>query len=457
MSNARPISNHIRAILTLGLPLIGSHLANFAIGVTDTVMMGWYGVEELAAVVLASSFYFVVFIFGSGIALAVMPMVAEASENDDEVEVRRASRMGIWLSLAYGILVLPLFWYSGPILLALGQGDVLAHLGQEYLLTIGPVIFPALLIMVLKSFLSGLERTQVILWVSVLGAVLNGVLNWVFIFGKLGMPEMGVRGAAIASLTAQTVTFAMFALYAVVLPELRRYALFKRLWRSDTDALRRVFTLGWPISVTMLAEVGLFVGAAVLVGWIGTMEVAAHGIALQISSATFLVHLGLSNAATIRAGRALGRHEIDDLQRGAHIVLIMSVLFSLVAVVVFVTYPEFITGLFLSPDNPERGLIIPLASALLIISGLFQLVDGTQAVGLGLLRGVQDTRMPMLIAAFSYWGVGMPASYYFGFHLGYGTEGIWYGLVTGLASAAVLLLSRFWLKTLPDLKICAQT
>ncbi|WP_261195000.1 MATE family efflux transporter [Pseudoruegeria sp. SHC-113] len=438
-------------ILTLGLPLIGSHLAQFAIGVTDTVMMGWYGVEELAAVVLGSSLFFVIYIFGSGFALAVMPMVAEAGEAGDETEVRRATRMGMWLSIAYSLLVLPLFWNSGALLSSLGQGEQLASDARDYMRIAGFGVLPALLVMALKSFLSGLERTQIILWVSIAGAVLNGLLNWVLIFGNFGAPEMGVKGAALASVIANGATLAMFAAYASMAPALKIYRLFQRFWKPDGEAMKRVFLLGWPISVTLLAEVGLFAGAAVLVGWIGTMEVAAHGIALQVSSATFLVHLGLSNAATVRAGRALGRGEVEDLKRGARVVLGMSMLFASATVVVFFTVPEVITGLFLAPDNPDRGVIIPLASALLIISGFFQLVDGAQAVGLGLLRGVKDTRAPMLIAAFSYWGVGMPASYVIGFTLGYGVHGVWYGLVLGLASAAVLLLARFWLWTVPAL------
>ncbi len=452
MSNIRPIPEHLRAILVLGMPLIGSHLANLAIGVTDTIMMGWYGIEELAAVVLASTLYFVIFIFGSGFAMAVMPMVAEASENDDDQEVRRASRMGMWLSVFYGFLVLPLFWYSGQLLLALGQGETLSEYGKGYLRLVGFAIFPALLTMVFKSFLSGLERTQFILWASVCTAVLNGFLNWVLIFGNLGAPEMGVNGAALASLISQITAFVAFGTYVWLAPSFRRFSLFQRIWRRDSEALQRVFKLGWPISVTLLAEVGLFSAAAVMVGWIGTKEVAAHGIALQVSSATFLVHLGLSNAATIRAGRALGRKEIDDLARGGMTVFVLSLIFSLITVVVFFTFPEEITGLFLSPDNPDRSLIIPMASTLLLISGLFQLVDGAQVIGLGLLRGVQDTRSPMIIAAFSYWGVGMSASYILGFPLGYGTEGIWFGLVIGLAIAAVLLHLRFWKKTLPDLR-----
>ncbi len=440
------LSSHARAILALGLPLAGSHLAQFAVGVVDVIMMGWYGIDALAAVVLGSTFFFLLFIFGAGFAGAVMPMVAEAEAAGNETEVRRATRMGLWISLGFAALMLPLFLWSEPLLRILGQKPELAGLARTYLVVVGFQLAPALLVMVLKNYLSALERTQFILWMTVGGAVLNGFLNWVLIFGNLGAPEMGIRGCALASLTSHSLTLVVIVLYAGLLPDLRKYALFQRMWRPDPDALRRVFVLGLPIGLTLLAEVALFSAATFMFGWIGTNALAAHGIAIQIASATFMVHLGLSNAATVRAGRALGRRDQAGLIRGVQVATALSLIFALITVAVFVSFPQFLVGLFLDPANPERNAIVPIGAGLLVIAGVFQVVDGVQVMSLGALRGVQDTRVPMVLAAISYWLIGVPVSYTLAFHVGWGGAGIWWGLVVGLAAAALFLTTRFWTK-----------
>ena len=277
--------------MTLGLPIIGSHVAQMAIVTTDTVMMGWYGVEELAALVLAGSFYFVVFLVGAGFSFAVLPMVANASELGDDVKVRRITRMGLWISALYAMILIPFMWWSKPLLVGLGQADVTAQLAQDYLRIAGFGLFPALFVMVIKNYLAALERTQFVLWLTVATALLNVVLNYMLVFGNWGAPELGVRGAAIASVAIVTLSLPVLVIYAkAVMPE---HVLFQRIWAVDRGALVQVFRLGWPIGLTNLAETGLFTAAAILVGWIGTHELAAHGIALQWASLTFVVHLGL--------------------------------------------------------------------------------------------------------------------------------------------------------------------
>jgi len=433
---------HARAVMALGLPLAGGHLAAFAIRVVDTVMLGWYGIDELAAVVLAGGFFFVLFIMGGGFAMAVMPMVARAEAEGDAVQVRRVTRMGLWLSLGYAVVVAPVMLWGAPILEALGQAPDLSELAGAYLAIALFGMAPELCLMVLRSYLSALERARIVLVFTIVTAVLNGVLNWAFIFGNLGAPEMGLRGAALASVLAAVIGVAITAIYAVrAFPE---HALFQRFWRPDPEALARVFRLGWPIGVTLIAEVGLFNAAAILVGLIGKVELAAHGIALQISSATFLVHLGLSNAGTIRAGQAVGRGDAAGLRRGALVVSVISLFWVAATVAVFLAVPEPLMGAFLDPADPQRGAVIAVGAGLLAIAALFQLADAGQVVTVGLLRGMEDTRVPMLIAAFSYWGVGLPASWLLGFPAGLGAQGIWLGLTLGLAVAWLLLGWRFW-------------
>ncbi len=445
---------HFRAIAVLGLPLVGGHLAQFAIGLTDTVMLGWYGVEALAAVTLASSYYFVLFLFGAGFGWAVMPMVATAAAEEDETSIRRSTRMGLWLSLLYAALMMPLLWWSYPILIALKQEPQVAQTASEYLRVAGWGLFPALLVMVLKSYLAALERTQIVLWITVIAAVVNGVTNYALIFGNWGAPELGVMGAAIASVVTQIVSLVAVIIYAVrVLPE---HSLFQRFWRPDWDMFGRVLRLGVPIGLTTLAEVTLFATSAIMMGWLGQVPLAAHGIALNLASATFMVHLGLSNAATIRAGNALGRRDRAHLERGAIAVTGMSLVVSVLTIILFLTCAEPLISLFMEADNAQRGEILAIGTGLLAMAALFQLVDGAQVIALGLLRGLQDAQVPMIMAALSYWVIGIPASYYFGFVQGMDGIGVWMGLVLGLVFAAVLLMARFWMRSVREVGVPAE-
>ena len=305
--------------------------------------------------------------------------------------------------------------------------------------------------MVLKSYLAALERTQIVLWITLLSAVANALVNYVLIFGNWGAPELGIKGAAIASILSQVVMLIGVVIYArLVLPH---HALFQRLWRIDPQMLLQVFKLGMPIGLTALAETGLFSASAVMMGWLGTVPLAAHGIAVQLAAITFMVHLGLSNVATIRAGTAYGRHDPEQMRRGALTVTVMSLVFAAATIALYLAMPETLLSVFIEQDDPRRTEILAIGVGLLLMAALFQLVDGAQVIALGLLRGVQDTRMPMIYAAVSYWGVGIPCSYLFGFVWGMDGIGVWLGLVVGLAVAAVTLSTRFWGSSLRKFKM----
>ncbi len=441
----------MRAVLRLGLPLVGGHVAQFAVALTDTVMLGWYSVAALAAVVLAGTMFFEIFILGSGFAIAVMPMVAEADAQNDQVAVRRITRMGLWWSLGFSLLTLPLFWFSGSLLVMAGQDPELSAMAQDYLRIAGFGIVPALLVMVLKSYLAALEHTRVVFWVTVLATLANVVVNYALIFGNWGAPELGIVGAAIASLSVQTITIVGVLIYALkVLPE---HSLLTRIWRPDPEILSRVFKLGVPIGLTNFAESGLFAASAIMMGWLGTIPLAAHGIAINLAGATFMIHLGLSNAATVRVGTAMGRKDTEHMTRGALMVIVLSVGISFAIVGLFLTMPETLISWFLAPSEPEKDAILATGVTLLFVAALFQFVDGAQIMALGLLRGVMDTRAPMIIAVISYWVIGVPCGYLLGFTYGWGGVGVWMGLVVGLSAAAVLLMWRFWGPKLRELRI----
>ncbi len=447
MRSLRSYGPHGRGLAAIAVPLVGSQLAQFAVHATDTVMMGWYGVTGLAAMVLAGPLWFTIFVTGAGFAYAVMPLVAAAGAEDDGIQMRRVTRMGLWASLGFAVLgVFPML-HAERLFLALGQDPRIARLGGDYLSIAAWGLIPALLFMVLRSYLAALDRSRIVLWAAIASAVVNAALNWVLIFGNLGAPELGIRGAAIASLGMHCAALIFVAVYAAfAFPE---HALFRRLWRPDWQALGEVFRLGWPIGLTTLSEVALFSFAAVMMGWIGPMALAAHGIALQCATATFMVHYGLSQAATVRAGRAFGRHDADDLRDGAVVAIALSIAVALATVVLFLGLPEALIGLFLDPAEPARLQIIAIGTVFLAAAALFQLADGAQVMALGLLRGMQDTRAPMVFAALSYWAIGAPAAYLLAFPLGLGGIGVWLGLFLGLAAAALLMMLRFWRYVLP--------
>lgn len=435
---------HARALLALGVPLVGSQLAQMLLHVADTVLLGRYAVAALAAGVTGGAYFFFFFVMGSGFGNAVIGMIATARAQGDQRQVRRDTRMALWLSGIYSIAVLPAFLFSEPILRALGQKPELAAGTHSFLLIAGFGMAPTLFAHALRGFLSALERAQIVLWINLASLAVNATLAWILIFGRLGAPEMGVRGAATATVIVQVATFVGFALYAGLHPALRPFQLFGRFWRPDWQTLGAVARLGLPVGLTSLAESGMFIAANLMMGWIGTVAVAAHGIALQVEAIAFMVNLGLANAVTVRIGHFYGARDAQALAESARTGVAMTVAISCAAVALFLVVPGPIIATFTDMTLPEAPQILALGVQLLTVAAVFQVFDGIQVVALGLLRGVHDTRVPMWIALFSYWGVGLPVSYLAGFTLGWGGVGIWSGLVVGLVVAATLLMWRFW-------------
>jgi len=438
-------STHMRATLALGAPLVGAQLAQMAINTTDVILVGWLGTTELASVVLATQLFFVVFIFGTGFTSAVVPLVAQALGAKDPVRVRRSVRMGLWIVIGYGILTAPLLWHAEPILLKLGQQPDVAANAQSYLRVAQWGVFPALGLMALRSLVTGLERGGIVLYVTIGMFFLNAIVAYVLIFGHFGMPALGLHGAAVASVIANLCGFLIAVAYVESVPQMRAYQLFVRFWRSDWSMLREIVVLGLPISLTILAETSLFAAASLLMGMIGKLELAAHGIALQLASIAFMIPLGLAQVATVRVGLANGRGDELGIRRAGAAVLLISVLFTAVGSVLYALMPQALGGLFLDTRQADAAAVLQLAVPLIMIAGAFQLFDGLQAVGSGLLRGLKDTKVPMVLALIAYWPIGFACAWAFAFPLGYGSKGVWFGFVLGLAAAAVFLCGRFWI------------
>ncbi len=429
--------------LSLSVPLVGIQLAQAAIGITDTLMVGRLGAAELAALALATAFFFTLFIVGLGLTQAVLPLAAEAQGAEDPIMLRRTIRMGFWVASGYTVLAIAILFNTEAILLFAGQSPETVRFASGYIGIAKWALLPMLLFMNLRAFYTVLDCANVMFAINILGVLANIALNYMFIFGNWGAPALGVEGAAVATLGTAILTLAGMVLLSLTDKRMKGFEIYGRFWRVDTEILRRILRLGFPIGMTLLAEVGLFAAATILVGRIGTLELAAHGIVMQLASLSFMVPLGLSNVATTRVALAYGRRNVEDLRRAAYATIILAVGFSGAAALVFLAIPTPLISIFLNAAREDTAAVVALAIPYLFLAALFQLVDGTQAVAAGALRGMQDTRVPMVIAIISYWIVGLGGGYVLAFPLGLGGEGVWMGLALGLAVAAILLMARF--------------
>lgn len=443
-STSRSIwSSDILPTLSFGLPLAGAQLAQMAINTTDVLMIGRLGAEELAASVLAFNFYMLLWFFGMGLLQAVIPLAARARGQRRLRDLRRAVRMGFWVSVLYCVPVWVVLLFTEEILLLLGQEAELARMAGVYMRVLQWTMLPALLIMAVRGFLTVMERTQVVLWATIAGAVVNAILDYVLIFGEFGFPRLELVGAGLASVFSATTTFLFLIGYALWHPRLRRYSILGRIWRSDWPVFGQIVRLGTPIALTIIAEGSLFTASAIMIGWLGTVPLAGHGIALQIASLTFMVPVGLSMAAMTRVSLADGRGDKAGVGRAGWTALGVTVAFMGCFAVLFWSIPETLVGLYLDLNDPQSQDVIVYGVSFLIVAAVFQLADGAQIIGVNNLRGLGDTFIPLIYALFGYWVVGISLSLGLGFWAGWGGVGVWWGLAGGLASVAVLANRRF--------------
>ncbi|MFC6488636.1 MATE family efflux transporter [Nitratireductor sp. GCM10026969] len=435
-----------RATLALAWPMILTNLAQTAMNVTDVMMMGRLSPQALAAGTLGHNLYFLPLIFGLGLMLATSPMMASALGGKVRSlrEVRRTTRQGLWLSVAVVVPMWLILWHSEAILLLMGQDPALSAMAADYMRTLQWAVLPFFGYIVLRSFISALERPGWALVVAFFCVGFNVLANWCLMFGNLGFPALGIIGSGLA--TTLSSLFLFLGLVAVVSldRQFRRYRLFGRFWRPDWPRFVALLRLGLPIAAILTFEVSIFNAAAFLMGLIDTVSLAAHAIAIQIASISFMVPMGLGQAVTVRVGRAFGARKADAVTRAGWTAFALGVGFMAVMALVMVTAPRLLIAGFLDLDAPENQPVITMAVTFLALAALFQIVDGAQAVASGMLRGLHDTTVPMIYGAVGYWGVGLPLGVALAFPLGYEGVGVWLGLFTGLAVVSVLLLSR-WL------------
>jgi MATE family multidrug resistance protein len=361
-------------------------------------------------------------------------------------EVRRTVRQGLWSAIAIAIPVWVVLWFAKPILLALGQDPETVAGAVKYLSTLQWSYLPFIAYIVMRNFIAAIERPLWGLWAGLVGFIVNALAAWCLIFGALGFPRLELLGAGIATTISSFAMFGVLALVALFDRKLRRYHIFGRFWRADWRRFRQLWALGLPIAATLVFEVSIFNGAVVLMGLIGKTSLAAHSIAIQIASVAFMVPLGFGQAASVRVGRAFGANDREAISRAGWTAYAMGVGFMGLTASMMLFTPHLLIGAFLDLGRPENWPVIELATIFLALAALFQLVDGAQAVGSGMLRGLHDTRIPMIFAALGYWGIGFPLGVILGFPFGLEGAGIWIGLASGLAVVAVLMTARWMMR-----------
>lgn len=436
-----------RATMLLAYPMVLTNLSQSLIHATDVVLLGRVGPRALAAAALGLNLYVACLIFGLGLVTAAAPMIArERGRRFNSVrDVRRTVRQAMWAAVLIVVPMWILLWNARVVLLALGQDPGLAADAQSFVRCLMWGLLPAFLYFVLRNFLAALERPLWALVIALTAVVANALVNSALIFGvpAIGLPPLGLVGAGVGSACVILLEFIGIALVVTRDRRFRRYRLFGRFWRPDWVRFRDVWRLGLPIAVTLTLEVGVFNAAVFLMGLIGTASLAAHQIAIQIASLSFMVPMGLAQAVSVRVGLFLGQGDRAGIARAGWTSFALGTAFMALMAVLIWAAPLPLVSIFLDPDDPANRAVIPLAVAFLGLAALFQIADGAQAVGAGMLRGLHDATVPMAFALFGYWVIGMGTAVALGFGLGWGGVGIWAGLAAGLVAVSFMMLWRW--------------
>lgn len=425
----------LRAMLRLALPVVVVQVGLMLMGVVDTIMVGRLSATALAAVALGNLYFFAIAIFGQGVLMALDPIIAQAVGARDELAIARGLQRGMLIALALSIASSLLLLPAEPVLRGLRQPGDVVPLAAGYVRAVVPGMLPFFVFVVLRQGLQAMHRLRAILIATLVANLVNVFFNWVFIFGHLGSPPLGVVGAAIATSIGRWILALL--LLALAWRHLRPHLI---PWRRDTlaaEPMMRMLRLGVPVGLQYQMEYGAFAAVALLMGLLGTVQMAAHQVAINLASLTFMVPLGVSSAAAVLVGQGVGRDDQVEARRAGGAALALGAAFMTLTALVMLLAPEAIARVYTGDAR-----VIALAAALIPIAGVFQVFDGLQAVGTGVLRGAGDTRAAMIAGFVGYWLIGIPVSAWLGFRTPAGPLGLWWGLVAGLASVAVFLLLR---------------
>ena len=430
--------------LKLAAPMALTQLGQIVMMTTDLALVGRLGEEAVAGAALANTVYFVTFTLGMGVVSAVAPLAAQAFGARDPHRVRRALRVGLWAALLISLPMMAFPIYGEAILRMLGQAETPARLAQQYLFGLVWGATPALWLLAIRGFMGALNRPQPVLWITLAAIPANALLVYLLIHGELGLPPLGLFGAGLAH---SMVNFAMFLAglwFAVFRRPFAKYRVLGHVWRIDWTMMRQLFAIGAPISIAFLMEYGMFSAAALLTGLIGTAALAAHQIALQVTAILFMVPLGIGMAATVRVGHAMGRNDAAGVRHAGLVAAWLGILLGAGLTLLVIVGRFAIARFFLGATSGSADATLELAATLLLVGATFFVTDGLQSIMAGSLRGMKDTRMPLLFAAVSYWLIGFPAAWGLAFPAHLGAVGVWIGLSLGTLVYATLLVLRFF-------------
>lgn len=439
----------VRATFKLAWPLALANLLQMLTYAIDVMFIARLGDEELAASSLAVSWFgLLLWALMSMVGAMAALIAAQLGENPKGVRpIRRATRMGLWLAVISGSVAMLLAGgLLKPIMIATGQQDAIIDLANGYMMVLIWSMIPMMIASVLRNYVSALGRPYVATAITGLGIVINGLANYAFVFGNFGMPRLELVGAAIATIITSIVI--VFAYVAFIRWDrlLHRYRIFANWWRADWSAFWQIVKIGTPIALTVTAEAGIFGAAAFMMGRFGAAELAGHTVALQLAALAFQVPHGVGQATTIRVGYFYGARDGQGIKQAGWVAIAMGAGFMSFTALLMLFAPEFLLSIYVDVDADRNAALVGFALQYLVLAAAFQLVDGVQAVAAGALRGLQDTRIPMWIAIFSYWVPGMSLAIGLGFFTSLAGVGVWIGLAVGLFSAAVLLTWRWLLR-----------
>jgi MATE family multidrug resistance protein len=430
-----------RELIALTAPIAGTALTNMGMSITDTVMMGWSGPEALAAGAVVSDLYSIVYYFMAGILSASAVLMAQALGARRGAELRRVLRQGFF---AAAILTIPAFflvWNTSALLRMFGVEETVIELGNGYRQMMALAIVPMMFVAVWRNAFAALGRPKIFLVATLLALPANGLANAVFMFGLGPVPAMGLAGAGLASAIVAAGLAVGFAAFAVRNIEMRQLCLF-RGWRVDKRHLAEIFRLGIPIGFSSIGEVGVYLVSTVIISLFGAAALAAHAITLRMAGVVYALTLGLSQAATVRVGYAVGRSDSQRMAESGWTALVIGTAFGLVIFAVLAVTSDKFPWLFLGDGKVGTAAVASTAAGLLFLLGTLNLAVGPASSATAILRGFKDTRIPMVLTLTAKWAIGMPVAFFAGFHLGWGAGGVWTGLVVAEAAAAILMGAR---------------
>ncbi len=436
------LKTELKKTIILSLPIVVGQLGQMLMSVVDNIMVGKIGAQALAAASIANAMFTLIMVVGFGLSMAVTPLTAIAFGAGNDKECGVVLRQSIIVNVFTGLLLCGVTIGVSESLQYMNQPTAIVGPASLYMKVLGLSMIPLMLFQSYRQFAEGVSYLKPAMFITLLANLVNILANWIFIYGNLGAPELGLTGAGIATISSRTFMAITLMIVVAKSPILKRFDPTLNYRKIDFSMMRRLLSIGIPAGFQYFFEVSAFAASSVMIGWMGTTQLAAHQIALNLASISFMVAMGISAAGTIRVSNAVGRKDVRGTRIAGFSATFLCAGFMAAAGLVFVLFRSYFPTLYISDEA-----VIKMSASLLVIVAFFQISDGTQAVGIGILRGITDMKVPTLITLTAYWIIGLPCGYILGFTFDFGIFGIWYGLLISLTASAFLMMLRFHSKT----------